>query len=243
MKKTTTLLAAAILTTAIATSCKRNITEGKGETITDARSISNFTSVALDVSVNANIQVTEGAAASVELKGYANILKNIKTEVKNGKLHISSDDLFHFRTDRDIVANIVVPSLSLLEINGAGDAKVTGVVKGDKFKVEVSGAGDVEIENIIANTFEADLSGAGDLKIAQGTVTDSRLEVTGVGDIDAFGLQTQNTRAEVTGAGEVHVSASQKLVAEVTGAGDIKYKGQPQVTSDITGAGSVEEAK
>jgi hypothetical protein len=224
-------------------SCKRKKTEGKGEIKTETRGVTSFATIDLSTSVTAVIVVDPAAQPSVTLKGYANILELIKTEVTNGTLKVYTDDLVHFRSDKDVVAEITVPSLQALEISGASDATIKGPLTAEKFNLEVSGAGDVVIENMTANTFEAELTGAGQLEVKGGSVNKLAYDVTGAGDISTFPLQSKTAEVTVTGMGDVELSVSDALDASITGAGDINYKGHPQLTTNITGGGSIEDAK
>lgn len=224
-------------------SCKRNRTIGEGEIKTETRNTGSFTSVDLATSLKAIITVDPASQVSVQLKGYQNILKLITTEVVNGKLVIDTDDLIDFDSDKDVIAEITVPSLSALEISGTADAEIKGTVSGDKFNVLVSGAGDVTIDAVTADVFDVKLTGAGELNVNGGSVNKLAYKVTGAGEISSFQLQSKEATVKVSGMGDVELSVSDKLDASITGAGDVNYKGHPQLSTKITGGGSIEEVK
>lgn len=225
------------------TSCKRNIIKGNGPEATETRAAQQqFTSITIEAPVNAVITVTEGAAADVQVSGYKNLVSLIKTEIKGNTLRVYTDDLTHIDTDKDIVVTITIPSLSNLDITGAGEATVAGTLKAEKFNLDITGAGDVTIDNITGNTFIANLSGAGSLNVKNGSVNSVVYEVTGAGEVTSFPLIAKHVEANVTGAGDVELNATEQLDANITGVGNISYKGHPAIKQSVTGAGSIEDA-
>lgn len=223
-------------------SCKRNVTHGTGESGSDTRNVSGFSAIEISAPVHAMIKVDSNAQAAVELEGYKNLLSLIKTEVRGNTLRIYMDDLAHYNTDKDIVAHITVPSLTSLEISGAGEADIAGKVSVTDFKLDITGSGDVMIENISSNNFSADLSGAGNLEIKNGSTDKAIFDVTGAGAVSSYPFVAKHVVATVTGAGDIEVNATEHLDANITGVGNISYKGHPVIAQDITGAGDLEDA-
>ncbi|MCD6062817.1 MAG: hypothetical protein K0R82_728 [Flavipsychrobacter sp.] len=224
-------------------SCKHTIVKGQGVSTTETRTGPEFTAVTIEAPVKAIITVDDNLSKNdVRITGYKNVVSLIKTEIKNNRLRVYTDELVHFDTDKDIEVRISMSLLNNLEVTGAGDALVTGNIKTDKFDLDITGAGDVTIENINTNTFIADLSGAGNLTVKNGSVNRVVYDVTGAGEVTSFPLVAKHVVASVTGAGDVKVNATEKLDAEITGVGNISYKGHPAIKQDITGAGSIEDA-
>ncbi len=236
----TCLLTAAIISFS---SCGMNVLKGEGPKTSEARTVGAFDALDVSTSVDLDVTVNEGTTQSVEIKGYANIAKHIKTEVKGGTLHIEYDldDTWNVDND-DMRIVITVPSLKALSLTGAPDAEIHGNVAGSAFKLDLSGAGEVIIDNINVTDFSADLSGAAQLEIKAGNVKTASYDLSGAGDIKAYGLQTEETTASISGAGNGKVSASKKLDASVSGAGSITYKGNPEVSQHVSGVGSVSSA-
>lgn len=216
-------------------SCKENVVRGKGSLTTETRQVQSFDKIIIDVAIDATIVV--GGAHSMEIKAKENLHDHIKTEVNGTTLRIYNDDIIYNRDD--ITATIHLPTISMLEINGAADAVVKGDVKGPNFELKVFGASEVDIEQVHVDSMSVNLSGASELKIAGGTAGAARYKVTGAGEIRANGVETKNATAKVSGAGEMDLFVTEKLDADITGAGEINYKGHPQITSDVTGAGEL----
>lgn len=233
-------LAAFALSVTFFSSCGPHVLRGEGKKTTEIPSVSAFNAVDVNVVSDIRVTVSEGAAYGLEIKGYENIIKHIKTEVKDGILHIDYDldDTWNINDD-DLKINVSVPSLSAFSMSGAPDAEILGTIKGEEFKLDVSGAGAVEIENITTNKLTVDLSGVAGLKIKGGMVKIADYDISGAGKIEAFALQTEETTTSISGAGKSEVWASAKLNADISGAGSVKYKGNPEIRKDVSGIGSV----
>jgi hypothetical protein len=235
------LVAGSIL---ICSSCGMNVLRGEGKKTTLSPAVNTFDAVDVTISSKIKITVAEGSAQLIELSGYENILKHIKTEVKKNTLYITFDldDTWTVNED-DMEIRISVPALRSLSMSGAPDAEIHGNIKGSEFRLDVSGASEVTIDNINVDKLVADLSGASELVIKGGVVKDANYDISGAGKIEAFPLQTIETSASISGAAKSEVSVSGKLEASISGAGSVKYKGKPEVIEHISGVGSVEEEK
>jgi Putative auto-transporter adhesin, head GIN domain len=227
---------------AFVSSCKQRVLKGEGAKGDDVRSVAAFKAVDVEVTLKANITVQEGAQTSVKLSGYQNVIKHIKTEVKDNTLYIvfDMDDMWTIDGD-DVTAEITVPSLEGLSLSGAPDAMLHGNIAGKTFDLDISGASSVGIDNINVDSFSSTISGAAKIDVRGGSVKFADYELSGAGKIKAYPLQTLETDVEISGAAKGEVSASERLVASISGAGAVRYKGHPSVTKDVSGAGEVEE--
>jgi len=240
MKKRLLAAAAAFILLCSLYSCKPVV--GGGPVKSENRAAGSFSAIHISAPVNAVITVQPGAAPSVQLSGYENLLKEIKTEIRNNELTISLPDGMHVQTDKDVTANITVPALTALDISGASNAEINGKITGNEFTVDISGSGNVTAADISVNKFSIDVSGSGNADITAGNVREAAYEVSGSGSISAFGLQVQDAQASVSGAGNIELTATQKLDADISGAGNVQYKGHPQISQDLSGAGAISEA-
>lgn len=224
-------------------SCKMNVLKGEGKKITATQTVSTFNAVVVDISLKADINVQDGAQPSVELDGYENLIKHIKTKVENNTLRIYSDldDTWKMES-KDVVARITLPSITALTLRGAPDADVHGNISGSDFKLDISGASDTKIDNVSADNFSLSVSGAADVTIKGGSVKHAEYDINGAGEVKAFPLQTTETLATISGAGSSEVTALEKLTAHISGAGSIKYKGHPAISQDISGVGDISDA-
>ena len=207
-------------------SCGRRVVTGKGESATVNGNISgNFTAIDISAPLTAHVHVRPGVQAEVRFSGYKNLIDEIRTEVEDNTLHIENKHPIQFDTDKDVVADITVGSLSELGIHGAADADVDGEIAGSDFRLVISGAGDVSIDKVNVSNLDAKISGAGNVSIHSGTVGRAEYKVSGAGNISSFGVQANEVKAKVSGTGDIEVYAVKSLDAKVSGAGTIQYKG------------------
>lgn len=224
-------------------SCKVNVLKGEGDVSTTARNVSSFSAIDVNIPVKTIITVQPSAAPGIQFKGYDNVVKHIKTSVRDNTLFVESDLDDSWEMDGDgITAEITVPSLAALSMSGSPDADVHGNIAGQEFKLDIAGAGKVNIDNISVSNFESDISGAGKIEVRGGSVKRASYEVSGAGKIIAYPLQTEETVTSISGAGKGEVTASQKLSVNISGAGKISYKGHPAISKDVSGAGTVVDA-
>ena len=236
MNKITT----AILAILFLASCGSRLTIGEGETTVDPRETGDFTKVEISAPMEAEIHVKEGALATVQLSGYQNLLKEIKTQVVDGRLTIhQQDESIDFDTDKDIVAEITVGSLDELEINGSGDVNVDGDIKSKDFHLTINGTGNIKIASIMADKMSAEINGAGDLNFEKGRITTADYSISGAGSIKSFGVQCDDVKASIAGAGEIKITATKTLDGSVSGGGEIRYRGNPSVKSSTVGLGGI----
>lgn len=202
------------------------------------RTVGDFTGIKAGDSFNIILQQSE--TNSVKVDAPENTQSQIKTEVKDGILTITSEGTI--KTDNDITLTIGLKTLTSLDITGAADLKSDNTLTVDKLNIESSGAGDIHLD-LKANEIKATISGAGDVTL-KGTAQLLDVGVSGAGDLKASGLEADKVKAKVSGAGDAKVYAKQNLDADVSGAGSIIYKGNPADRNvNISGAGSVRESK
>ncbi len=202
------------------------------------RAVGDFTGIKVGDAYNINI--TQSDVNSVKVTAQESTQAQIKTEVKDGILIISTEG--NIKDGADISISISVKSLSSIDLSGASDIKSENQLICDKLTITTNGAGDIHID-IKANDIKTDVSGAGDLTL-KGTTQTLDATVSGAGDLKASSLEATKIIVKVSGAGDAKVNAIQSLTADVSGAGDIIYKGNPVDRNvNITGAGSVRESK
>jgi hypothetical protein len=202
------------------------------------RTVGDFTGIKAGDSFK--IVLTQAETNSVKVDAPENLQAQIKTEVKDGILVISSEG--NIKTDKDIVISISIKTLTSLDVSGAADVKSDNQLSCDKLLLESSGAGEIALD-VKAAEIKANISGAGDVSL-KGTAQNIQANVSGAGDLKATNLEADKAKIKVSGAGDAKVYAKQSLDAEVSGAGDIIYKGNPSERNvNISGAGSVRESK
>ena len=167
---------------------------------------------------------------------------NIKTEVKNGVLHIwyDSDNLRWNRGDKKLKAYISFKTIESLEASGACDIKINETLNAVNLGLKLSGACDINGVVKIAN-MSMDLSGASTVKIT-GHVDNLKLESSGASDMKNYDLVVENCIAKISGASDVKITVNNSISASASGASSMYYRGNPEKRDVATsGASSISQ--
>lgn len=175
-------------------SCKQLVT-GKGEIITDNRTLNHFESVQLEASANA--EIVNGNDYSIQIEGYENQVPLIETTVFNNKLTISTKKIFSLGDDK-MKMRITTPVLNKITLSGAGNLKINAFHQSN-MTIDLMGAGNVTFSGSDCDTIYATLSGAGNMFVNANNYLDARLN--GVGNIEYSGDPT--VRSKVSGIGKI----------------------------------------
>ncbi|HTH32152.1 MAG TPA: head GIN domain-containing protein [Lacibacter sp.] len=165
--------------------------------------------------------------------------ERIKVNVVNGILQISYDNEKIWKwsnENKKLRAYISVKNIDKLDISGATDIKVDGVLKGSNLKVDLSGASSLK-GAISYTSVTIDQSGASNSKLS-GTATNLDIDVSGASDFTGFDLVTENCRAEASGASDIKITVNKDLKVDASGASDIQYKGTASVSDFKTSGAS-----
>ncbi|HTN45160.1 MAG TPA: head GIN domain-containing protein [Flavipsychrobacter sp.] len=235
------LLSIAAFSMLLFISCGEVRLKGKGSVVTTERQTGSFSSIDIAAPVKAIITIQEGAP-TLNLTGYENLLKHIRVTTKDNKLTIELEEGVNWNSDQQVTANITLPSLQAIELEGAVQADVKGTVTGSKLDCDMSGGTQLKLQSVQTAAVNVEISGAGDFRVEDGHSENVSYEISGSGKVYAYGLQANNVSAGVSGAGFMQLTALKKLKVDITGAGNISYKGNPAIQKEVTGAGALHAA-
>ena len=188
--------------------------KGSGNIIKESRTLSDFHSVKIIGSVDADI--TSGDSFSCRVKGDDNLVPLVETAVNNSTLEISLEG--SYSTKSPLVVYIEIPVLEKAQIIGSGDMLITDL-KQDKVVLTISGSGDIT---------------------ARGSVGILEAVVSGSGDLSLQNLKAEHINVTINGSGDAEVWANQSISAKVNVSGDIVYKGNPtEVDTKVNGSGDI----
>jgi hypothetical protein len=219
MKKLALLVfIAALIGSVILTACIKTDSffgeRGSGNMKTEKREVAPFKAV--EIGGASEIEITVGAAQSLEISIDDNIISSVKTTVSGDTLKIEREG--KFSNSKSLKVRITVPELTGADISGASTANIKNV-KADKLTLEASGASRITIE---------------------GEAKDLTAEANGASTIIADNLRTEKTKVEASGASKVSVFATESLDAIASGASGVVYAGNPKsLNKDASGASSV----
>lgn len=220
-------------------SCRPNIVTGKGAIVTESRTISSFSKIDAEVPMDMVVTVDARATPSFSINGYENLLKLVRTEIKDNKLRIFFPPKTYVDNDKKLKAMITVPSLSALELTGAVNADIRGQLSGEKFDLEMTGASETSIASLTVDKFSVDISGAGKLNVNGGKVREANYDASGACELHTYSLIADAVDLDVAGAGSAEVYAVSRLSGDISGAASVDYKGNPKLETETSGASSI----
>ena len=187
---------------------------GSGFAASEDRALPPFSAV--ELAGSNEVAVRHGRAQHVTVRGDDNLLDEVTTEVRNGRLVVS--ERAPFRSVKPMRVDVTIPTLDGVALSGSGLITVEGI---DTEVLNVSAAGSgVVVGSGRADRVDALLSGSGDLQLQQ--------------------VLARDARAVVSGSGRIWVRAARLLDASVPGAGVVVYSGTPTTLRQrVSGSGAV----
>lgn len=183
---------------------------------------SGFTKVSAGATFTVSIK--QGATYSIQAKGCANDLNDLRIKNQQGQLEIEFNGNRNDRYRVDL--EITMPSLTSINLSGAAKGTVTGFGQQPTFMRSVlSGTATCTITDLPL-LVAADLSGASELFL-HGATTDLIANVSGTSRLNAYGATADDVDISASGTAKIYVQARQSLVALASGDSRIYYKGNP----------------
>jgi hypothetical protein len=214
--------------------------QGSGQLETETRSPAAFHAITLEYP--ADVVIRQGASESLTIEAEDNLLPQLSTEVRDGRLTIrNSERDWNQRVDptRPVKITITVEDLDDLNFPTAGRVRIEEL-QGEELEISLSGAGDITLTGVQLGRLDCSLSGAGNFT-ADGRVDVLELHITGFGSFHGRELTSRAADVTISGAGSATVRVEEQLQAGISGAGSISYYGSPEVEQRISGAGSVRQ--
>lgn len=207
-----------------------------GPQTTAQRTIGGVTAVELQTS--GDLTVTVGETPGLTIRAGANQLDYLTSEANGDTLVLDSKT--GMPGGGSISYDLMVPSLTSLDVSGSGSATGDGVLRGEA-TVTLSGSGDVALTGLQVPSVAVVLSGSGKLTLG-GSADSQQIDISGSGDYDGKELSAGDTGIEVTGSGNANVTVSGRLTVSISGSGNVRYLGSPtQVETSVSGSGSVKQ--
>jgi Putative auto-transporter adhesin, head GIN domain len=179
------------------------------------------------------IIITKGTAFSVQAKGDAADLDDLRMLVNGGTLKIDYPSYDNYRKRVHIV--ITMPELAAVEFSGAAYGSISGFQQLVSLAVNLSGSTNFNI-NTNTTLMDADVSGNATL-IINGTVKSIIANISGQARYHGYGLmEIDNAVVKASEEASVQIAVGRLFIADVSGESKIYYKGNP-VTKNITQTG------
>lgn len=212
--------------------------KGKGPIITETRTVSGFTGVSNECSVN--IHVKQDSFYNVVVEGQKNIIDLLQTKLDGSVLVVNYKPNAPINTSETVDVYVTAPNYESFKVSGSGDIVTESLITADMMSLKVSGSGGITSENMKVITLDTKISGSGNINL-KGIGNTTNHTLSGSGSIGAIDFATENTDATISGSGNMEVRVSHVLNAKISGSGNIQYKGSPTVNVDISGSGSIKK--
>ena len=197
----------------------------------------------IEVSNAINLYLSQGDTETVVVSGPDIKWRDrIRTEVKDGILHIYLENNHFSLGNTKLKAYVSFTTLDRLDASGASDIFVDGVIAGNNLSVTLSGASDFR-GAIDVKELKMTQSGASDAHITGAVSGMAMFESTGASDVKGYDLVTQSCDVHASGASDIRITVNKELSADVSGASSVYYKGDGAVKEvHSSGASTVKKS-
>jgi hypothetical protein len=196
MKKTFLPLIATLAI--LLSACNMTVLTGSGKIIRSNRPVSGFTRLVFDAP--GEMTITQAEKESLSIEGDDNLQANIKSEVKDGELHIyvvpQGSQIISSQTIRYTLS---IKTLEKLSVNGIGSVNAAELK--DLQTLKLNGAGSMMLGKVSASTLDMVINGAGSLNLEKLTATKVSLDMNGLGSLNNKTVNADELQATVNGAG------------------------------------------
>jgi hypothetical protein len=186
---------------------------GQNEVVRESRDLPSFDKI--EVGGAFAVKLTIGEPQKVEVEAKQKAIGQIKTEVNENKLVISSNKI---NNNTPLNIYITIPAVSRITAHGAAELKGENTIKADMLTIEGSGAATVKLD-LDVNTLRSEVSGAANLELSGKARLHSAI-VSGAATLDAKHLESVTADADVSGAGTAKINA-ENVTGKTSGAGEI----------------------
>lgn len=207
----------------------------------ETRNVGDFDYISMNIS--GKVYVTQGNRNEIIVEADRDDMENIKTEVRGGKLSISTrENGSWFRwgdgIDGKVNVYVTVKELRGVSVSGSGDVISQNTIKTEDFEASISGSGDIEIE-LDARGVQSRITGSGNIELT-GSARRARLSISGSGKYFAEELKVDDYEVAISGSGRASINANGNLDVRISGSGSVYYSGNPiGVNTNVSGSGRV----
>lgn len=174
-------------------------------------------------------------------------LQSMSLSVNGDRLVIAEKDhsLFFRNTIRKKAPVIYVssPDLVAVDMVGAGDFKIKGLMDTDTLCIRQKGVGDLEIDRLLCDEVHVSCNGMGDVEIKELESSFSGFFLKGTGDMRVKQYRVDHSNIKLVGIGDIAVENIDcgNIYASLTGTGDIELSGNVRrLTKEKEGTGSID---
>ena len=209
--------------------------KGNGNVVTEDRNVSeNFTEV--KASAGMDVFLTEGSENKIVVEADENLLSMIKTEVRDGKLEITSTGNIGFYKSKKV--HVTYVELNNIEASSGSEIVGNSVIRSERLSLKSNSGAEIKVE-VFSKELTAKASSGADIEVS-GKASSFIAEASSGSELDAKKLLTINCTAKASSGADISVTVKERLETQVSSGGDISYYGNPvSVDSNKSSSGSV----
>ncbi|MBT3241905.1 MAG: DUF2807 domain-containing protein [Bacteroidetes bacterium] len=234
MKKIAVLLLCLAATISVSAQKSKKV-KAEGPVVTKERSMNDFTSI--EVSAGLDVYLTQGNGISVTVETEENLHEYVKTEVKDGTLHVYKK--VSFKDSKTHKVHVTMGKIETIHASSAGDVLGENTIEAGELYLNASSAGDIKLD-LKAKKVIAECSSAGDI-ILSGKAVVLKGTASSAGDLKAGKLEVKEAEVISSSSANITVRVSDKLRAIASSVGDITYYGNPKLDKTVSSLGSVKK--
>ncbi len=212
-----------------------NVISGSGKPTTRTFDFSDFTSISLSNSFQA--EITRADSFGVEITADDNLFDHIQVTKQGTTLQITLDETHQYSFGPNTLkAKLTLPTLTGVTLSGASHATLSGFESTQDLNVNVSGAsrldGDIE-----SGAARIDANGGSQVSL-QGSGQNATLRASGASQLQLGHFALDSANVNLSGASTATVNVKSRLDYDLSGASHLTYSGNPTIGSSRTSGAS-----
>ena len=206
----------------------------------ETRQVSGFTGI--DASSVFDITVSKGATESLVIEADDNVMQYVRSEVRNGVLHLYLDRAAdrNLRNIRTLKASVVMKDLDKVSLSGVSKLTTNDLFTPNSFTGNCSGVSNLTV-NVNTGTLNIEASGVSKIQLKANVTGDAKLSVSGTSNTQAE-LKAQNVRSNSSGTSKIDLTGSATDI-RIEVSGTSKFQAEnftvKNATVNSSGAGNV----
>lgn len=194
-----------------------------GPSVKETREVADFDE--LEISHGIDVFLSMGSEEQLEVEAPEDLLDELVTEVRGGKLKIYYDRSFNWNNGTKIY--LQAKKLKKINTSGGSDLVCEDLIKSKNLELEASGGSDIKLE-IQAKDLDVKVSGGSDI-VLSGEADFLSANSSGGSDLKAFDLIVGKADLEASGGSDINITVEEELDGRASGGADIEYMGNPKI--------------
>ena len=201
----------------------------------ETRSVSGFTGI--NASSVFDITVTKDNAESLTIEADNEVMPYVRSEVKNGVLHLYLDNNKKLKNIKLLKASVSMKNLDKVTLSGACKFTANDLFTSEEFKGDCSGASKMMV-NVNTGQLSIRASGANKIDVKANVTNNVKLDVSGTSEIRG---EMQAARVKLSSSGVCSVElfgSATDIKIDVSGTSNVKAEDFIVKTANIESSGT-----